>query len=70
MSKTIKVACNGSDHHVNEIELEKILKPVIVTRSAAPAQAGKIPERSTFHCRFCKEGKVIITREMVEDASQ
>jgi len=69
MAKTIKVSCNGGGHHVNDVDLEKILKPVIVTRSA-PAKPPEIPQRSVLDCQFCREGKVVVTREMVEDATQ
>ncbi len=69
MAKTIKVSCNGAGHHINEVDLDKILKPVIVTRSAPP-KPKEIPERSVLPCQFCREGKVVVTREMVEDANQ
>jgi hypothetical protein len=69
MTKTIKVSCNGAGHHVNEVDLGKILKPAIVTRSA-PAKPQEIPERSVLRCQFCREGKVVVTREMIEDAGK
>jgi len=67
MAKTIKITCTGADQHLNEIELAKILQPVVVTRSATPAKPQKIPARSVFYCKFCKEGKIVVTREMVEE---
>lgn len=69
MLKTIKVTCTGAAHHVNEIDLDKLLKPVIVTRSATPPKIQEVPARSVLHCQFCPEGKVVITRAMVEDAT-
>jgi hypothetical protein len=66
MAKTIKVACTGAEPHVNEIALTKILQTEIVTRSAKPAKPQAIPARSVFNCKFCKEGKIVVTREMVE----
>lgn len=69
LPKTIKVACTGAAHHVNEIDLDKLFKPVIVTRSATPPRIREIPARSVLHCQFCGEGKVVITRDMVEDAA-
>ncbi|MDZ7363740.1 MAG: hypothetical protein ONB46_23940 [candidate division KSB1 bacterium] len=69
MAKTIKVSCNGAGHHVNEVDLDKILKPLIVTRSTT-AKPREIPERSVLPCQFCREGKVVVTREMVEDAQK
>lgn len=68
MAKTIKVTCTADHTHVNEIELEKILKPVIVARSAAPSRPREIPQRSVFKCEYCQTGKVVVTREMVQDA--
>jgi len=67
MAKTIKVTCTGADQHVNEIALTKILQPQIVTRSGKPAKPPVIPPRSVFYCKFCKEGKIVVTREMVEE---
>ncbi len=70
MATTIKIRCNGAGGHVNEIDLDEITKPVVVMRSASPAKPRKIPERSVFKCKFCQEGRVVITREMVEEASK
>jgi len=67
MAKKIKVACNGGGRHINEVDLDKILQPVVVTRSAKPRE---IPARSVLHCEFCREGKVVVTRDMVEDATK
>jgi hypothetical protein len=65
-NQTIKVRCNGAGGHINDIDLEKIVKPVVVTRSAKR----EIPERSVLKCKFCQEGRIVITREMVEEASK
>jgi len=70
MTKTIKVACTGAGQHVNAIELKKILQPAVVTRSAKPAKPPEIPARSVFYCQFCKEGKIVVTREMMEETMQ
>jgi len=67
MEQTIKVTCTGAGQHVNAIELKRILQPAVVTRSAKPAKPPAIPPRSVFYCQFCKEGKIVVTREMVED---
>ncbi len=69
-AQTIKVRCNGAGEHVNDIDIEKIVKPVVVTRSATPSKPREIPERSVFKCKFCQEGRIVITREMVEEASK
>ncbi len=70
MTKTIKVRCNGAGEHVNEIDLDTITKPVIVTRSSTPAKPREIPARTVLKCKFCEAGKVVITREMAEDATK
>jgi hypothetical protein len=69
MAKTIKIRCNGAGEHVNEIDLDKILKSDVVMRSASPAKPREIPERLVRKCKFCQEGRIVITREMVEEAS-
>jgi len=68
MTKTIKVTCSGADQHLNEIELAKIVQPTPVTRGTTKPK--EIPARSVFPCQFCKAGKVVVTREMVEDATK
>ena len=70
MAQTIKVTCTGAGQHVNAIPLKRILQPTVVIRSAKPAKPPEIPPRSVFYCQFCKEGKIVVTREMVEEIMQ
>ncbi len=67
MAKKINVRCNGSGRHVNEVNLDRLLQPTTVLR-VGPRSAGDIPERFVKPCRYCAEGKVILTREMIEKA--
>jgi hypothetical protein len=66
MPKIIKVKCTGAGQHVNEIDLEDVLGPDVVMYGN-PIDTGRpIPERIVRKCEFCAEGKVILTREMIE----
>lgn len=62
MANIIQVRCNGPEHHINEVDLDKALHGAVVFRlMVAPKE---LPERLVLPCTQCKEGKVIITREM------
>jgi hypothetical protein len=67
MNQIIKIKCNGPNQHVNDIDLGKVLQPTTVVRSTLlgfrPGPP-EIPERLVLRCRFCTEGRVVITREM------
>jgi hypothetical protein len=66
MAKIIKVQCTGREQHVNEVDLEDILGPDVVMHGT-PIDTGRpIPERIVRRCEVCTEGKVIITRNMIE----
>ncbi len=67
MAKTINVRCNGSGRHVNEVNLDTLLQPTAVLRGG-PRNAEDIPERFVKQCGYCADGKVIVTREMIEKA--
>jgi hypothetical protein len=67
MPKIIKIRCNGSEKHVNEVNLEKYSKPTIVVRGGTKSNS---PERLVIPCQHCSEGKVIITREMMEKSEK
>jgi hypothetical protein len=68
MARTIKVKCNGPNHHVNEVDLEKARQPTPAYRGSEPARAlDDFPDRVVYACKFCTEGRVVITRRMVED---
>jgi hypothetical protein len=64
MAKIIKVRCNGGGKHINEVDIDKITRPTIVVRGH-PKQ--NLQDRYVLPCQHCTEGKVIITRKMIEE---
>ena len=67
MANIIKVRCTGAGQHVNEIDLEVVLGSDVVIHGT-PIDTGRpIPQRIVRRCDVCAEGKVIITREMIEE---
>jgi len=67
MAKIIRLQCTGRGQHVNEIELENVLGPNVVIHGT-PIDTGRpIPERIVRKCEQCSEGRVILTREMIEE---
>ncbi|MCU0645273.1 MAG: hypothetical protein MUC94_13580 [bacterium] len=67
MIKIIQVRCNGLSKCLNEFteaELEKYYKPTIMVRGQPKKN---LPERLVISCRYCAEGKVIVTRKMIEE---
>jgi len=67
MATIIKVRCTGAERHVNEIDLDIVLGPNVVIHGT-PIDTGRpIPTRIVRRCDVCAEGKVIITREMIEE---
>ena len=67
MANIIKVRCNGPDKHVNELDLGKLLQTDPVLRLAGRAAGHDLPERLVLPCRQCTAGKVIVTRDMLEE---
>ncbi len=67
MSKIVKVRCNGTGKHVNEVDLDKALRPDVILRGKPANEQPSIPERVVLHCKECTEGKVILTRKMIEE---
>ena len=70
MARIIKVRCNGPGRHINEIDLDEVLKPITVYRVIGERPAiedWKIPERLVLPCRHGGEGKVVLTRKMILD---
>ena len=68
MAYLIKIKCNGSTPHLNEVDLDKLLQPATVVRGAQSAHLPpQLPERLVQKCRFCTEGRVVITREMLRE---
>jgi len=67
MEKIIKVKCTGAGRHINEINLEDLLGQNVILYGA-PIDTGRhIPERIVRKCDVCEEGKVVLTREMIEE---
>ncbi len=73
MTTIMKIKCNGPGKHVNEIDLEKTLGDrvsayKVIKSSPDLSELPPIPANIVLDCRICAEGKVIITREMAEQA--
>jgi tartrate dehydratase beta subunit/fumarate hydratase class I family protein len=66
MARIIKVQCTGRDRHVNEIDLDDVLGSDVVLYGGPIVTGRDIPARIVRRCDVCDEGKVIITREMIE----
>lgn len=67
MANIIKVRCNGSDKHVNEINLDKVLEGTTIARFTTDLPASyELQSRYVLRCQKCTED-VIVTREMIED---
>ena len=67
MGQVIKVRCNGANKHVNEVDLDEALRKTSTLRSTKVTSRA-VPERTVLRCRECAEGKVVVTRAMIEDA--
>lgn len=61
----MRVKCNGPNKHVNEIDLSAALREVPITRAVDPSS--NLPERIVLRCYECSDGRVIVTRKMIED---
>ncbi len=66
MANIIKVQCTGPDHHVNEIDLEDVLGTTVILHGSPIVTGQSLPARIVRKCDTCSEGKVIITREMID----
>ena len=69
MAEIIKVRCNGPKQHVNEVDLGEVLREQPITRNVV-FTTPDIPERIVLHCRECTDGKVILTRAIIEQVRQ
>lgn len=68
MAHIIKIKCNSPTPHLNEVDLDKLLQPTTVVRGEQSAYLpSPLPERLVQKCRFCTEGRVVITREMLRE---
>ena len=66
MANIINVQCTGPGRHVNEINLEDVLGSTVILDGSPIATGRQVPDRIIRKCDVCTEGRVIITREMVE----
>lgn len=67
MGQIIKVRCNGPNKHVNEVDLTDALREDSIAKRA-DYSASSVPERIVLRCHECADGRVIVTRAMIEDA--
>ncbi len=67
----IKIRCNGPGRHANDVDLEKSLGREVILRGPKsgtnPSTSPNIPERIVLQCRECADGKVILTRKVIEE---
>ena len=66
MARIIRVQCTGKDQHVNEIDLDDVLGSDVVLYGGPIITGRDVPARIVRRCDVCDEGKVIITRDMIE----
>jgi kynurenine formamidase len=67
MEKIIKVKCTGAGRHINEINLGDLLGENVILYGAPIDTGRQIPERTVRKCEVCAEGKVVLTREKIEE---
>lgn len=66
MANIISVQCTGPGRHINEIDLDNVIGSTVILDGSPIATGRPVPERIVRKCDVCSEGRVIITREMVE----
>lgn len=66
MAKIVKIKCNGAGQHVNDVDLDRALEEAVVYRGPE-ARLQNLPERVTLRCRVCAEGRIVITRSMLQE---
>lgn len=66
MATIVKVRCTGAGQHENEINLKDVLGPDVVVYGNPIDTGRQIPARIVRRCEVCAEGKVVLTREMIE----
>lgn len=66
MAKIIKVRCTGAGQHENEIDLDHVIGSDVVIYGGPIATGRDLPARVVRRCDECDEGRVILTREMIE----
>jgi hypothetical protein len=68
MAKIVKVVCTGSGRHENEIDLEDVIGPDVVIYGNPIAAGRDLPAQIVRRCAVCDEGRVVVTRDMIERA--
>lgn len=66
MPKIIKVKCTGPGQHENEIDLDGAIGPDVVIYGGPIATGRDLPAQIVRRCDVCDQGRVIVTREMIE----
>jgi len=66
MAKIIKVRCTGPGQHENEIDLEDVIGSDVVIYGGPIATGRDLPAQIVRRCAVCSEGRVVITRDMIE----
>jgi len=66
MEKLIKIECYGVGQHINDVDLDRAMEEAVVYKGAE-ARLQNLPERVTLRCRVCAEGRIVITRSMLEE---
>ncbi len=67
MARIIKVRCTGPEQHENEIDLDDVIGSDVVIYGGPIATGRDLPARIVRRCDICDLGKVIVTREMIEE---
>jgi hypothetical protein len=67
MAKIIKVKCTGPGQHENEIDLDDIIGEDVVIYGSPIATGRDLPARVVRSCDICDQGKVVLTRDMIEE---
>ena len=67
MANIIKVRCTGPEQHENEIDLDDVIGSDVVIYGGPIATGRDLPARIVRRCDICDQGRVIITREMLEE---
>lgn len=66
MPKIIKVKCTGPGQHENEIDLDDVIGSDVVIYGGPIATGRDLPAQIVRRCDICDQGRVIVTREMIE----
>ena len=66
MPEIIKIKCNGPNKHINEVDLSDALREQPVARQM-DGPSTSMPDRIVLRCRECVDGRVILTRAMIEE---